>query len=952
MTWGKGDRPAWQRVLAAALIVVTSVALRVVSFQGLGRGIPYLIFYPTVMVAALYGGLLSGMVATVLSSLLAFYWIQQGVLSPVESLGLVIFFISCTLISLVCEAMHRAQARVKLANEQLKGDITARKRAELTQRALLRISEAAQMAEDLPMLFRQIHKIVGELLSAKNFYVALHDPVTELLSFPYFVDEVDPAPAPRPPGNGLTGSVLRTGQPLLLTNAEIEIMHREGKISLIGTPPHDWLGVPLKSADRVIGVIAVQNYTGTERYTPHDLALLHFVSHQIATAIVRKQVETDFRKLSTAVEQSPVTIVITDLAGNIEYTNPHFTTVTGYSFAEVKGRNPRLLKSGETPAEVYQQLWRTITAGGKWQGLFHNKKKNGELYWDEATISAIRNTAGQTTHYLAVQEDVTARKQAELELKTAKEAAEAAAKAKSEFLANMSHEIRTPMNGVIGMTGLLLDTKLDADQRQFAEAVRLSADNLMVVINDILDFSKIEAGKLTFEELDFDLVEAIDGTLDMLAERAQAKSIELLDTIAPSVPVRLRGDPGRLRQILTNLLGNALKFTEHGEVVLRVALERETATHAVVRFNVSDTGIGIPRQVQERLFQSFNQADSSTTRKYGGTGLGLAIAKQLVGLMHGEIGVESEAGEGATFWFTAQFEKQTGAPKPPREVNRQLLNLRVLVVDDNATNRRILRDQIVAWKMQKGSAAGGHEALQLLREAAAAGQPYDLALLDMQMPVMDGLTLARAIKADPAIAPTHLIMLTSLGHRFTKKELAAAGIDAYLVKPVKQSRLLNTLVDVIGDTKATEVLTMAPFAPGSPLAEAPAGPALHVLVAEDNQVNQKIAVAQLKKLGCTAHVVANGLEVLAALPLGKYDVVFMDCQMPEMDGYEATRAIRHRERDPSHICPWKAPVRIIAMTANAMQGDREKCLTAGMDDYVSKPVHLAELQTALLRAKV
>ncbi|ACB75499.1 response regulator [Opitutus terrae] len=569
--------------------------------------------------------------------------------------------------------------------------------------------------------------------------------------------------------------------------------------------------------------------------------------------------------------------------------------------------------------------------------------------WGLTTKVPLRNRAGEIIGTCGITKDVTALKRTEQQLQAAKLAAEAAARAKSEFLANMSHEIRTPMNGVIGMTGLLLDTKLDPEQRQFAESVRNSAENLMTVINDILDFSKIEAGKLLFEELDFDLVETIEGTLDMLAERAQGKGIELIDGIAPQVPRYLRGDPGRLRQILTNLLGNAIKFTEHGEVVLSTTLERETATHAIVRFDVTDTGIGISRDVQARLFQSFEQADSSTTRRYGGTGLGLAISKQLVAMMHGEIGVQSEAGVGSTFWFTVEFQKQTGAPKRVRRVQRDLTSLRVLVVDDNATNRKILRHQIFAWNMQKGSAAGGHEALRLMRDAAAAGEPYDIALLDMQMPEMDGLTLARAIKDDPALAPTHLIILTSLGHRLTRDELQAAGIDAYLVKPVKQSRLFDTLMDAIGVAQVFTRSYETPARSKPNAADTPEPPILRALVAEDNQVNQTVAAAQLKKLRCSVDVVANGLEVLEALSRAPYDVIFMDCQMPEMDGYEATRAIRQREQDRIHPCHWKAPAYIIAMTAHAMHGDREKCLAVGMDDYVSKPMRTAELQAAIER---
>jgi len=642
------------------------------------------------------------------------------------------------------------------------------------------------------------------------------------------------------------------------------------------------------------------------------------------------------------IENASDFIFTTDLTGKFTSFNRAGERITGYARGDALQMNIRDLIAPEDAVSGAALLSLALAPEQSETARFETRfrTRDNRRVWMETSARLILED-GQAVCLLGVARDISERKEIEDELKRAHAAAEANTRAKSAFLANMSHEIRTPMSGVIGMTNLLLDTSLRPEQREFAEAIHGSAEALLTILNDILDFSKIEAGKLQFESIDFEITVPIDDSLSLLAARAADKKIELASDIAVDLPRHVCGDPGRLRQVLINLIGNAVKFTERGEVVVTVSRESDTPTEVVVRFEVSDTGIGMSEEAKEQLFRPFMQADSSTTRRFGGTGLGLAICKQMVELMGGQIGVRSELGRGSVFWFTARLSK------PAKSVSLNALpeiaalkGVRVLGVDDNATNRKILSHTLLGWQIRCDLVASGAEALPLLAAAIHAGDPYRVVMLDYAMPEMDGVTLARTIRKHRAYDGMPVLLLTSLDQQFSREELAEIGISRVLIKPIRQSDLLRAILRLLGDSSGWESLP-----PQTQVVRAPETPVeatdLRIVVAEDNLVNQRIIQMQLKKLGFTADLVASGVELLKAFEHKTYDLVLMDCQMPEMDGYEAARQLRASGRFPD--------LRIIAMTANTMQGDREKCLAAGMDDYLSKPARPEVLRETLSR---
>ena len=642
--------------------------------------------------------------------------------------------------------------------------------------------------------------------------------------------------------------------------------------------------------------------------------------------------EARFRRL---VESNIIGIVVTDYDNRIREANDEFLKMVGYDRADLEAGHVRWGRM--TPVEYHKidaialkELWEKGTCQ-PWEKEYI--RKDGSRV---PVLVGVTNLGGSWKESLCFVLDMTAQKQAEAQLQAAKEAADSANRAKSEFLANMSHEIRTPMNAVIGMTELVLDSQLQDEQQEYLRMVLESAESLLSIINDVLDFSKIEAGKMDIETIGFDLHECVGDTMKSLAIRAAKQQIELLADIRPEVPVAVTGDSNRLRQVIVNLVGNAIKFTRQGEVMLTVGVEHEADDRLDLHFSVADTGIGIPADKLQSIFDAFEQADSSTTRRFGGTGLGLAISSRLVDLMGGRIWAESELDRGSTFHFTAAFGRTHDVPVESIPVDREsLIGLKVLVVDDNRTNRRILDEMLKNWEMRPNTASSAKEALNEMRHARRSGEPFALVLTDANMPEDDGFWLVEQIKSDADLNGAIIMMLTSGDRPGDVVRCREHGVTAHLLKPLKQSELFDAIAASVGAVSSEEDSALA----ATPTTAQP----MHILLAEDSLANQKLAIGLLERLGHTVSVANNGREALAATEAHGFDLVLMDVQMPEMDGLEATTAIRRRELGQGGHIP------IVAMTAHAMVGDRQRCLDAGMDDYLVKPIRARQVYETLER---
>ncbi len=706
--------------------------------------------------------------------------------------------------------------------------------------------------------------------------------------------------------------------------------------------------VPLMWRGELVGSLGFDAVGRRADWDAESTGLLRIAASAIVNAIERKRTSIEVRRLSQALDQSPVAVIVTDPGGAIEYVNRRFSELTGFSLAEAKGQNPRILKSEFTPKAVYEELWETVMAGNPWTGEFINKTKGGLTFYASASISAIFDYTGEITNFIGVEEDITAIKQAEEALVSAKHAAEDANRAKSEFLAAMSHEIRTPMNAIIGMGELLDETDLSPQQSRYVSIFKSAGEALLALINDVLDLSKIEAGRFEMDRLPFDLEELVERTAAVLGVKAREKGLELLFRIEPGTPQHVVGDPDRLRQVLINLLGNAVKFTESGQVLISVSCARRGMTasgesQGEYRFSVEDTGIGVPTHKLEAIFESFTQADSSTTRKYGGTGLGLTISRRLVELMGGHLRVASEVGVGTTFSFDLPLGISDGEYITESRPNPELADLRVLVVDDNATNRLIVSEMLAGTGAVIEEAAEAVSGLAAVRAAAKRGAPFDVIVLDNHMPGMSGVEFAGAVRSDESLSHSGIIMLSSDQTSETASVLKELGVSDYLTKPIRRVDLQSAIA--IASPRA-RVNIAEEVVEAAPAGDVSGGRPLNILIAEDSEDNRFLLQAHLSKTEHRVSMAKDGAEAVDLFESrpGEFDLVLMDMQMPVMDGYEATRRLRAFEETTGI-----PPVPVIALTAYALKEEIQKSLDAGCDGHLTKPIKRKTFLEAIRR---
>jgi two-component system, sensor histidine kinase and response regulator len=760
------------------------------------------------------------------------------------------------------------------------------------------------------------------LLSDENGFLDCNSAALEMFGYPIKADLIALHPAELSPPNQPDGTPSRTASDQRIAAAflhgrnRFEWFHRRKNGEIF---PAEVCMSPLTFDDRPVLLGIVRDITERKRIEAE-----------------LRQSEEQFRDIAENI--SEVFWMMSPAADKILYISPAYEKVWNRTCDSLY-ENPMSWVEAIHPDDLERAhaLFGRQLQGELVDSEYRIRTYDGKEKWISDRAFPVRDKAGQIIRVVGIATEVTERKRYEEQLIRARETAEAANRAKSEFLANMSHEIRTPMNGIIGMTDLVLDTELNPEQLEYLNMVKTSADSLLALLNDILDFSKMEAGKMELDHLCFNLRKSLGEVVKTLAVKAQQKGLEFIFDVSPEVPDTVMGDPARLRQVVVNLVGNAIKFTEKGEIEVSVQVEAPSIEGTILQFSVRDTGIGIPVDKQHQIFGAFTQADSSTTRKYGGSGLGLTISAQLVGLMGGKIWVESEAGKGSTFYFTVQVgQAETESPSEPLDMP-QLAGVSVLVVDDNATNRRVLAETVLRWKMAPTAVESAAEAMKALQQARDSGTQLPLILTDAHMPGVDGYGLVKAIRENPSFSDVKIVMLTSGGKRGDAARCQALGIAAYLSKPFDALELREVLLQVLAtDPAKSETRALVTR---HTLREQ--RQSLSFLVAEDNAVNQTLIVRLLEKRGHTVAVAQNGREALEALEKGHFDIVLMDVQMPEMDGFEATELIRAKEKASGAHQP------IIALTAHAMEGDKKRCLAGGMDGYVSKPLKLEQLFTVI-----